>query len=200
MLLSFYFPSFFLLSSLFLPFSLSPFSLSLLSLLPSLPLSRPFLKQVLTIHAVSLPSTKVQSRYLQILGITGKLAFLDIGVVCLIITTMNYPIESKESVGIEGYVKSSPSFGTLLVILVLILSRVLTSTLLHVSPPPSSTPPSPPSVSPVPLALALLSAIPVAMNLGAMFLPFVDRTYRLTFDPTPGPNVTQILLGNGTET
>jgi len=92
----------------------------------------PFLKQACTIHAISLEDGSArQTTYLQILGVSGKLAFLDIAVVCLIITTMNIPIASKE-LGITGYVRTFPAAGTLIVIATLIASRVLTSSLLHV--------------------------------------------------------------------
>jgi len=103
----------------------------------------PFLKQILTIQAVGGSySPQQELNYLKFLGVSGKSAFLDIAIVCIIVTLLNFPLSIVVVEGVApevGHITTTPAIGTLVVIIGLILSRVLTSLLIHVFPPSIST-------------------------------------------------------------
>lgn len=142
----------------------------------------PFFKQAFTILCLAFDDLEREERWLALLGVTGKLAFLDIAVVSIIITTMNIPLQSDE-LGVSGYIRSTPAVGTLVVIIVLILSRLLTSGLLHFFPRARDAPKVASAFELPAPHVAVYPAIVVATGLiyTALVAPFITRDYLLTY-------------------
>ena len=94
----------------------------------------PLVKQLLTVYATSLPP-QTELSWLRVLGVTGKTAFLDVTIVAVVVTTISFELQIEGFEMFDGFIAAVPSNGACFTLLILILSRLFTSLLIHVFPP-----------------------------------------------------------------
>jgi len=146
----------------------------------------PYLKQALTVISV-LPywTPKAELKALRFLGSAGKLAFMDIGIIVLILAVTPFHVESD--VGLTGEVRSELGVGAFIMVLGLILSRCVTTTLVHCWPPSGEVMTkdymsslSKTAATSVRVGVVCLSIGSLAMVLLGTCLPAMSLTHHLT--------------------
>lgn len=148
----------------------------------------PIIKQAVTFFAVVgwwRPRTELW--VLKFLGLSGKLAFMDIGIVVAILATMPIDVDNPE-LGANGHLAASLREGTFVIVLGLILSRIITSTLIHVSPPEKVSIKrfSASTARFVRPGCLLISVAALCMVIAGAALPAITVTQRMEITPVPG--------------
>lgn len=148
----------------------------------------PFIKQIITfIAVVGFWNSPTELRVLKFLGLSGKLAFMDIGIVVAILATTPFDVDNKD-IGVSGYLAASLRDGTFVIILGLILSRIITSTLIHASPPErvDAKPFSASAARIVRPCCAAISFAALCMVIAGSALPAVTVIQHLEMNLVPG--------------